>query len=168
MAAIDFVFLGIVVLFVLRCAVRGLVSEVMSLAAIVFGFLSALFFFRAAGEFVRARFMPGVAVAPEAIAFAALFIAVFILARILESILRGIIDGFGLNKLDSFLGALLGLAEGLVVVCLVLLLISVQPFFDSGALLGNSLFAELLLPLIVGRRWGLPPAVARAGGFALV
>ncbi|MCL2190588.1 MAG: CvpA family protein [Treponema sp.] len=162
-AVIDFVFAGVIVLFVLRCAVRGFVSEIMSLAALVFGVLSAVFFFRTVGDFLRERFMPGVQTIPEAIAFVALFLLVFVLARVVESMLGGVIRGFGLDGLDRFLGVVLGFAEGIVVVCLLLLLASVQPFFDPDAVLGDSFFANLLLPFIVGRDWGLPGIIARAG-----
>jgi len=171
-AVIDFVFIGIVIIFALRCAVRGFVSEIMFLAAVVFGFLSAIFFFRTLAEFLRETFMPGVAAAPEVIAFAALFLLVFAVSKILESILRGILDGLRLGGLDRFLGAVLGFAEGIVVVCLVLFLITIQPFFDSDAALGNSFFAELLMPFIAGRRWDLPGMIAPAqqylGGYVHV
>jgi len=162
-AVVDMVFAGVIVLFVLRCAVRGFVSEVMSLVAVVFGLLSAIFFFRTAGEFVRYRFMPEMATVPEVIAFIALFLIVFILARVLEAILKSIIGGFGLGRLDRFLGAIVGFAEGIVVVCLLLFLITVQPLFDPAAVLGNSFFAELLLPFIIGRDWGLPGIIALGG-----
>lgn len=162
-AVVDIVFAGIIVLFVLRCIVRGFVSEIMFLVSLVFGLLSSIFFFRTVGEFIRERFMPEVATVPEVIAFIALFLFVFIIARILETILKGIIRGFGLGRLDRFLGAIVGVAEGIVVICLILLLITVQPFFDSSIVLGNSFFAELLLPFIVGRDWGLPGLTAQMG-----
>ena len=163
-AVVDFVFAGIVVLFILRCAVRGFVSEIMSLAALVVGLLSAIFFFRTVGDFIRERFLPGVSTVPEVIAFVALFLLVFILARIVESILNGIIQGFRLDRLDRLLGAVLGFAEGIVVICLILLLISVQPFLDPDPLLENSFFADLLMPFIIGRDWGgLPGMIARTG-----
>ena len=161
-AVIDFVFIGVVVIFVLRCALRGFVSEVMSLAAVAAGLLSAFFFFRAAGALIRERFMPGISTVPEVLAFVLLFMLAFALARILESILTGIINGFNLDRLDRFLGAVFGLVEGLAVVCIILFVISVQPLFDPDAVLGDSLFAELLLPFIAGRDWGLPGMIAGA------
>ncbi|MCL2191405.1 MAG: CvpA family protein [Treponema sp.] len=164
-AVIDFVFAGVIVLFILRCAVRGFVSEIMSLAALAFGLLSAIFFFRTVGQFVRERFMPDVSVFPEVIAFVALFLLVFVLARIVESILNGIIRGFNLDGLDRFLGVILGFAEGVVVVCLILFLMNIQPFFDPDILLGNSFFADLLMPFIIGRDWGLPVIIALTENF---
>jgi len=161
-AAIDIVFAGVLVLLTLRCSLRGFVSEVFSLGALALGLLTAILFFRAVAVVVRDRFMPDVATVPEIVAFVLLFLLVFIVARLVETILRGIIDGFGLGWLDRLLGTFLGIAEGLAVVCLLLFLIGIQPFFDGNAVLEGSFFARLLMPLIAGHRWELPrlPPVA--------
>jgi len=159
-AVVDFVFAGVIVLFVLRCAVRGFVSEIMSLAALAVGLLSAIFFFRTTAGFIREKLMPEVATVPEVLAFLAIFILVFIVARIIESILKGVVRAVGLGGLDRFLGVALGLAEGLLVVCVLLFLVGIQPFFDSEAVLRGSFFAELLLPFILGRSWDLPGMIA--------
>jgi len=163
-AVIDFVFAGVIVLFVLRCVVRGFVSEVVSLASLVLGALTAIFFFRALAGVIRENFMPDMAHVPEIIAFVALFLVVFIVARILEAMLKNVIRGLGLDGLDRFLGAVLGFAEGVVVVCLLLFLINIQPLFDSGPVLRNSFFADLLMPFIMGRNWefNLPAMIAGA------
>jgi uncharacterized membrane protein required for colicin V production len=48
---------------------------------------------------------------------------------------------------DKFLGILFGIAEGMVLAALVVLLLRLQPLFDPSSLLRDSLFARLLLPL---------------------
>jgi membrane protein required for colicin V production len=101
---------------------------------------------------VRAWFMPEVKIVPEVIAFAALFIIVYIVVKIIEMTLKNIIEGIQLGGLDRLLGAALGIIEGIVVVCLILFLLSIQPFFDSGPVLEKSIFATFLLPLIFGER----------------
>jgi membrane protein required for colicin V production len=151
-AVIDIVFLGLIAIFSLRCAVRGFVSEVLSMAALVFGLLTAIFFFRTGAQIVRNQFMPGVEVVPEIIAFIALFMIVFIVIKILELMLKGIIDGIRLGGVDRFLGFFFGIAEGIIVVCLFLFLISIQPFVDSEIILEKSLTAKILLPFITGRK----------------
>ena len=159
-AVIDFVFAGIILLFVLRCMLRGFVSEAMSLASAVFGLFLAMLFFRTVAAFIRDRFMPEVATIPEVLGFVAVFLAVFIAARFLESVLGEIFRGFNLRWLDGFLGALLGFAEGFVLIAVILVLIRIQPFFEPGLILEHSFFAELLLPFIVGRSWQLPGIIA--------
>ena len=150
LAVIDIVFIGIIVLFSLHCAVRGFVKEVMSLAAVILGILLAIFFFRTGAEFIRDSFMPEVKTLPEIIAFIAIFFIVFSVVKLVEIMLKNIIEGIHLGGLDRVLGFIFGVAEGIIVVCLLLFVISVQSFFDSGRILEGSFFAELLLPVVMG------------------
>jgi membrane protein required for colicin V production len=120
------------------------------MAALIFGTIFAIFFFKNVAVLVRVWFMPEVKIVPEIIAFAALFIIVYILVKIVEMTLKNIIEGIQLGGLDRLLGAALGIVEGIVVVCLILFLMRIQPFFDSGPILEKSIFAAFLLPLIFG------------------
>jgi membrane protein required for colicin V production len=129
---------------------KGFVGEVFSMAAIILGILCALFFYKNGGEFLRTTFWPGLKVIPEVIAFISLFIIVFIVVKILESMFKGIIERVKLSGIDRFLGTILGLAEGIAVVSLVLLLLKIQPLFDPSSILSDSVFAKILLPLITG------------------
>jgi len=150
LAVIDIVFIVIIVLFSLHCAVRGFVKEVMSLAAAILGILLAIFFFRTGADFIRDSFMPEVKTFPEIIAFIAIFFIVFSVVKLVEIMLKNIIEGVHLGGPDRVLGFVFGVAEGIIVVCLLLFLISVQSFFDSARILEGSFFAELLLPVIMG------------------
>ena len=69
-AAIDIIFIILILIFTVRCALKGFVSELMSMASIVLGLLSALYFYKKGGEFVRNKFMQDLEVLPEIIAFA--------------------------------------------------------------------------------------------------
>lgn len=149
-AIVDIVFAGIIIIFTLRCAVKGVVSELMSLAALIFGLLSAIFFFRKAAIIVRERFMPGVKTLPEIISFVALFLIVFAAIKLVEVMLKGIIEGVRLSGPDHFLGFIFGLGEGVIVVCLLLFIITIQPFIFPEAILKGSFFAEFFLPFIMG------------------
>jgi membrane protein required for colicin V production len=149
-SVIDIVFLSLIILFVIRCYLKGFVSEIFSMAAIILGILCALFFYKNGSDFLRSNFWPELRVIPEIIAFIALFIIVFIVIKILGSMLKGIIEKVSLSGIDRFLGTIFGFAEGLVVVCLILLLLYIQPLFDPSSILSESIFAGLLLPLITG------------------
>ncbi|MDR2435675.1 MAG: CvpA family protein [Treponema sp.] len=149
-AVIDMVFVALIVIFTLRCALKGFISELMSMASIVLGLLSALYFYKNGGAFVRIKFMPEMKIIPEVIAFIALFLIVFVVIKLLEAMLKEIIEGIRLGSADRFLGILFGFVEGIIVVSLVLFLLSVQPLFESGPLLEKSLFAKVLLPFITG------------------
>jgi membrane protein required for colicin V production len=150
MAGIDVVFMVIIAISALRCAARGFISELLSMAALIFGVLAALFFFRQGGALIRGWFMPDIKVVPEIIAFIAFFLLVYITAKIIEMTLKSIIEGIQLGGLDHLLGFLFGFVEGLVIVCLLLFLITIQPFFNSDSMLADSFLARILLPIISG------------------
>jgi len=149
-SVIDFVFILLILLFVIRCYIKGFVSELLSMAAIVLGLLASLFFYKNGGEFLRVTFWPDMRLVPEIIAFVALFVIVFIVVKILEAMLKGIVNGIRLGGVDRFLGILFGLAEGIVVVSLILFVLRIQPLFDPSSILSDSFFARILLPLITG------------------
>jgi membrane protein required for colicin V production len=94
--------------------------------------------------------MPQMKVIPDVLAFIALFLIVFILIKILESMLKEIIEGVQLGEVDRFLGILFGFVEGVIVICLILFVLTIQPLFDPAALLNKSMFADILLPFIIG------------------
>jgi membrane protein required for colicin V production len=144
----------LIILFVIRCYLKGFISEVFPMAGFVLGLLVALFFYKNGGAFVRAKFMNDVAVVPEIIAFIFLFLFIFLFIKLLEKILSDVIDRVELDNADRFLGVLFGLAEGIAVISLILFLIRVQPLFDASTVLSDSFFSRFLLPLITGK-WGM-------------
>lgn len=150
-SVVDFVFAGLIGLFIIRCYLKGFVSELLSMAAIVLGLLAALYFYKNGAEYLRGRFWPDLRTVPEIIAFAALFVFVFLAIKLLEAMLKGIINGIRLSGADRFLGIVFGFAEGLAVVSLILFLLKIQPLFDSSQILSDSFFARLLLPMITGK-----------------
>ena len=162
-AIIDVVFVGIIAVFTLRCAVHGFVSELMSIAALILGLFTSIFFFRTGAQIIRNWFLPGMMAIPEIIAFVLIFLTVFGVVKLVEILLKSIIEAIRFGAADRFLGILFGFAEGVVIVCLLLFLISIQPFFDSRPLLRGSYFAELLMPFITGYRREILDSVVRLG-----
>ena len=150
-SVIDFIFLGLILLFIIRCYLKGFVSELLSMAGIVLGILASLFFYKNVADFIREKFWPDLSTIPEIVAFVSLFIIVCIIVKILEKLLTDIVDRVNLGSADSLLGIVFGLAEGIAVVCLILFLLRVQPIFSPDSLLSESFFARLLLPLITGK-----------------
>ena len=160
MAGIDVVFMVIIAISALRCAARGFISELLSMAALIFGLLLSLLFFRQGGALVRGWFMPEVKVVPEVIAFIGLFLIIYVTVKIIEITLKSIIEGIQLGGLDHLFGFFLGFVEGLIIVCLLLFLISVQPFFRPDSLLADSFLAKMLLPIITGKKDEIIKAIA--------
>jgi membrane protein required for colicin V production len=147
-AAIDIVFIALIVIFAIRCSLRGFIGEVMSMAAIVLGLGAAFFLYKNGAAYIAERFkIPG-PVLSGILAFVIIFFVLFLVIKILGSILNGIVEGVNLGGADRLLGFLFGIIEGVVLVCLVLLVLSIQPLFDSGPLLKDSIFARYLLPYV--------------------
>ena len=148
---LDIIFVALIGLFMIRCYLKGFVSELLSMAGIVLGLLAALFLYKNGGEFLRNTFLPDMDTLPEIAAFVALFVIVYIIVKLLEKMLINIIDEVSLTSADSILGIFFGLAEGIVVVSLILFVLKIQPLFDPSSFISDSFFARLLLPFITGR-----------------
>ncbi|AEF85883.1 CvpA family protein [Treponema primitia ZAS-2] len=156
LAIIDIVFIVLILIMVFRCALRGFVKEIMSMASLVLGFLTAVLFYKPGAAFVRTKILADMQVLPELIAFAALFAIVFFAIKLLERIIYDIISRINLGGLDQALGFVLGLLEGLLLVCVILFIINIQPLFNPESLLVNSFFAKLLSSLVGELRLPVP------------
>lgn len=114
MTIFDYAVLAGIALSVLLGFWRGVVSEVMALAAWVLAIvLGKIFTPRLAPEL--AQWMPEPALQYLA-AFAAIVIAVLLLASVIRLLASGLLRAIGLGMIDRFLGAMFGLARGVVVV----------------------------------------------------
>jgi membrane protein required for colicin V production len=113
MTVLDLAVLAVLVLSVLFAYWRGVVRELVALAAWVSGLGAAVLYTDA----VAARFA-GWDVAPAArhVAAFALIVVVFLVAGALVAwLLRGAVHAVGLGFVDRFLGALFGIARGAIV-----------------------------------------------------
>jgi membrane protein required for colicin V production len=154
MNTLDWIFIVILVLLGVRCMVRGFVTELLSVAALLGGLLAALLLYKSAGALLV---LWGVAAKGAAITdilgFIAVFALAFIIVKLIERLLKEGIEAAELGGIDRALGLLLGLAEGLVLVSLVLIVMSLlEPAFKStpgyAKLLEGSAFARFILPII--------------------
>jgi membrane protein required for colicin V production len=141
----DLIILLVVVVSVIQAAVSGFFQEAFAIAGLVFGYLVAAWQYRSLGDYigryVSSRWLVDI------VAFLAILLGVMLVAGILGRITRWIIRGAGLNVLDRFLGALLGLARGCLFVAVVLL--SMTAFAPTSRWLQGSALAPYFL--VVGR-----------------
>jgi membrane protein required for colicin V production len=161
MNGLDWVFVVVLALLGVRCMVKGFAAELFSMAALIVGVLAALFLYRPAGAlFVSWGLSPKPTALPEVLGFVVAFLAAFLATKLLGRLISEGVEASELGGLDRALGLLLGVAEGLLLVCLILLAMSLlEPTLKSingySKLLSESLFARALLPII-------GPEVARA------
>jgi len=159
---IDYIFIFLILLMIVHGFIKGFIEELFSWAAIVLAIWTGVLLNSAAAAFIRQRAMQNVRVVPEILGFAAIFILVMIVIKFLEKILKDVIEGANLGNVNKILGALFGLIEGLAIVILVIFVLSVQPLFNASGILGDSVFAQIMLPVIkipMGREQAVVNAV---------
>jgi membrane protein required for colicin V production len=145
-AVIDMVFLVLLVVLAIRGAVRGFVTEIGSVAALVAGFGAAILFYKPLAALIGRIF--GASMWNPLIAFLLLFLALYLVIKALEHLLHAVFDKLNLERLDRAIGLFLGLAEGLLAICVLLFLLNWQPLFEARRLLEHSLFARFLAPIL--------------------
>jgi membrane protein required for colicin V production len=120
MTAFDFIIVGIVGLSTIAAFLRGFIRVAASLAAWILGFLLALRFSEHLGAM-----LPDLAGTPAARyveAFVLIILAALVVGAIAGFVLAKLLRAVGLGFLDRFLGALFGLARGLLVAVFLVLL----------------------------------------------
>ena len=114
MAVFDYVVIGIVALSLILGLWRGVVSELIALAAWILAFMASLEFGTRAGQ----QLFAGIAdPALRALAgCAAVFIGVLVVMSLVRLAVRSMVKALGLSLSDRLLGMVFGLARGLLVV----------------------------------------------------
>ena len=114
MAVFDYAVIGIVALSLVLGLWRGVVSELIALAAWVLAFMAALEFGALTGQFLFA----GIAdPAIRALAGCALvFVGVLVVMSLLRLAVHSMVKALGLSLSDRLLGMFFGLARGVLVV----------------------------------------------------
>lgn len=146
LTGLDIVFLIIVVFAALRAGFRGFVREFMSMAAVFLGIAIAVLFSGVAAVYVQPWI--GAGAWSQVVSFLGLFLVVYLLVKIFESALNRIIERINLESLDKALGFFLGIVEGLLVSFILLLVLQLQPLFDTRQMIADSTLARYLLPLL--------------------
>jgi membrane protein required for colicin V production len=154
MNTLDWIFIVILALLGVRCLVKGFITEVLSVASVLVGLLAGLLLYKTAAKLfvgwglkAQPSFLPGL------LGFVAIFAVGFVLMKIVESMIKEGVEAAELGGVDRFLGLILGLAEGLAIVCIILVAMSLlEPSLKSidgySKLLSGSAFARVILPII--------------------
>lgn len=124
---VDTLFTLIVILSASVGAVRGLIREVFGKLAVVLAVLVAISFFGVLA--VQLAAVISNPLGASAVAFLLLFVVTFIVVKIVQLMLGAVFRGEILGSLNRTLGFFFGALEGLVLVALILLVSTVQPWF---------------------------------------
>jgi membrane protein required for colicin V production len=145
MSGADWIILFVILVSVVQAASSGFFQEAFGIGGLVFGYLLAAWQYRRLAE----RFAPYLN-SPwlgEIAGFLVIFLAVMILAGIAGRIARWIMKEAGLSFFDRFLGGVLGLLRGCLIVAVVL--VSMAAFTPTSRWLTGSDWAPYFL--VVGR-----------------
>ena len=157
MTILDWIICGIVLASVITAAMQGFFSEALTTAGLIVGYIVAAWQYRGLAEWFD-RFFKNPWLA-ETLGFLVIFFAIVLLFGLAARIARWIMKEAGLSGFDRFLGAVLGLVRGGLMVAIILM--GMTAFQPASALLQNSQLAPYFL--VVGRAaiW-LAPAELRA------
>ncbi len=149
-AVIDWVFSAIIILFAIGGVIKGFIDNVFGKIAFIAGIILAYFFYKnIAGSVLKDVKNPYVA---NVLAFLLIFVVVFLVIKIIQMIVAKVFEWSILKSLDRTLGFIFGMIEGAAVVCLVIFLITVQPFFNPLNILGESFYYGLVSSLFHSTR----------------
>jgi|SRR5271166_3881702 len=119
MSIADWIIIAFLVFSVVGAAIEGFFHEVFKLAGLVVGYLVAAWqYHRLADRFAPHLKSPWLG---EIAAFLIIFFAVLLVAGFAGRITRWAMKKAGLTTIDRFLGAVLGLVKGILVVAIVLM-----------------------------------------------
>lgn len=144
LAVIDVIFIVIIALSAIHGAIRGFLDELFSKLAIILGLFCGLFYNKLLVPAMPA--FNGISFLSNILAFLIIFIVVYITVRIVQKIVGFVFQGDIMRGLDRSLGFFLGIAEGFLVVALLLFLLHSQQLFNVSSILSESYFDRLLLP----------------------
>jgi|SRR5208282_1077965 len=145
MSIADWIILGFLVFSVIAAAMEGFFHEAFKVAGLVVGYLLAAWQYRRLADWFAPHLKsPWVG---EIAGFLIIFVAVLIVAGLAGRISRWAMKKAGLTAIDRFLGAVLGLLRGVLVVAVVLT--AMAAFAPAAKWLERSQLAPYFL--VVGR-----------------
>ncbi len=147
MPVIDVIFWIIILITSIHGALRGFLDEFFSKLAVIAG----IFFGLVLNRFLVPHLpkLGNLILLTRILAFLILFVIVYVSIRLVQKIVGFAFQGDIMRGLDKSLGFFLGIAEGFLVVGLILFLLHSQRFFDIRPVLDASFFEKLISPLFV-------------------
>lgn len=156
MTWLDYTVIAILAISIAWGAWRGLVHEVLSLSGWVLAFLAANLLAAPLAESFPANMRPELRVV---VAFVVAFFATLVVATLASALVTKFIKVSVLHSLDRWLGALFGLARGVVILVALAMIAGLTPLPRSADWKGSATGYSLAQTVIQLKPW-LPKAFA--------
>lgn len=158
MTPFDYVAIGVLLASMALGAWRGVIGEIIALAAWVLAFFAAKWW---GDEFAR-QFLTGIAdpVLRLVAAWALIFVIVLLLMALVRLAVRGLLKALGLGLSDRALGVLFGAARGVLIVLALVALGGMLSLAKERWWSEAYLSAPLETAVLASKPW-LPPEVAK-------
>lgn len=158
MTSFDYVVIAIVAASVVLGIWRGVLGEIIALAAWVMAFFAAKWWGAEVARVVFAGIAdPAVRIVA---AWVAVFVAVLMVMALLRLAVRGLLKALGLSLTDRLLGVIFGLARGLLIV-LVLVAVGGMVSVAKEKWWSEAYFSAPLETAVLASKPWLPPEVAK-------
>jgi Uncharacterized membrane protein, required for colicin V production len=154
MSELDYAILGIIGLSAVISVVRGFIREAFSLVTWVAAFVLA-FYFSPMLEPLLVDYIDVPSLRLTA-AFLGLFLIILILGGLLNYFVGRLIDKTGLSTTDRMLGIVFGLARGVLIVAILVLLAGLTPFPKDPWWKASTLIPRIQ-PVVIWMRDLMPP-----------
>lgn len=156
MTIADWMICAVVLVNIVAAAMQGFFSEILLVGGLVLGYIAAAWKYRSLSEWFE-TFLKNPWLA-DVLGFLIIFFATMLLFGIAARLARWMMKQAGLSSFDRFLGAVVGVLKGGLMVAVILM--GMTAFQPTSKLLQNSLLAPYFL--VVGRAaiW-LAPAELR-------
>jgi len=158
MTSFDYAVLAIIGLSILLSMMRGFVREILSLVSWVVAFFVAKFYTLELAPLLPKE-IPSESLRLLA-AFLILFLATLLVSSLLAIALAQVFKHLGLNWVDRFLGAFFGLARGIVIVGVLVLLAGLTSLPKDGRW-RNAMFSAPLEAMVVSVLPWFPHDIAK-------
>ena len=152
MTLADWIICAVVLLNVVTAAMQGFFSEALTMAGLVVGYIVAAWQYRHLAEWLE-RFLKNDWLA-EVLGFLIIFFAIVLLFGVAARIARWLMKESGLSGFDRFLGAILGLLKGGLMVAVILM--GMTAFEPTSKMLQTSQLAPYFLVMGRAAIWVAP------------
>jgi len=142
----DLILLVLFIVVVIKVTLTGFITEFFSKAAVIIGTVGAILFYRKLAPYI-VRFI-GSDGFPELIAFLVIFLLLYLVVKLIQQGAGSVFEGETMSNLDRALGFFLGIAEGLLLTIVILIILRSQTWFDLTGVTHGSLVITYAEPFL--------------------